>query len=200
MNRFSFLNVIKFLLGILITQCATVMLVVAAYETRLEDTWIFFVLLALTISFLAALWFASIASHSRKDAVARTKQSFSREREKIRVQAEKEKHKIIKQSHQQISKEKSRMQTKASLKAKAAFAGLVGLGAVMLFTQFVTVGLLTLSTAGGALAGYLARVRQDYLSQKRNKAQLPVSEAKPIKVIKAKSTSQAIEGPIRRSN
>ena len=200
MNRFGFFNVIKFLLGILITQCATVILVVAAYKTRLEDTWIFFVLLALTMSFLAALWFASIANHSRKDAVARTKQSFSREREKIRVQAEKEKHKIIKQSHQQISKEKSRMQTKASLKVRAAFVGLVGMGVLMIFTQFVTVGLLTLSTAGGALAGYLARVRQDYLSQKLKKAQQAVGEAKPVKIISAKPTSRAIEGPLRKSN
>ncbi len=202
MNRFSFLNVIKFLLGILITQCATVILVVAAYETetRLEDTWIFFVLLALTMSFLAALWFSSIANNSRKDAVARTKESFSREREKIRVRAEKEKSKIIKQSHQQIIREKSRVQAKANLKAKAAFVGLVGLGGVMLFTQFATLGLLTLSTAGGALAGYLARVRQDYLNQKHKKAQQVIGEAKPVKIIAAKPASRAIEGPIRKSN
>ncbi|MGH1350983.1 MAG: hypothetical protein ACRBBN_09260, partial [Methyloligellaceae bacterium] len=43
----------------------------------------------------------------------------------------------------------------------AAVAGAVGLGAFFMVGQMVTLGLLTLSTAGGGLAGYLVRARQD---------------------------------------
>lgn len=199
MNRFSLPSLIKFLIGILLTQGATVILVVVAVKTPLEETWIFFVFLVLTMGFLATLWFTSIAGHVKKDAITRTRENFTREREKIRVQAEKEKHKIIKQSHQQIIKEKSRVQAKASFKVRAAFVGLLGLGAVMLFTQFVTLGLLTLSTAGGALAGYLIRVRQDYRNNKQKKAQQIATETPAIKVISAKPATPVIEGPFRKS-
>ena len=40
-------------------------------------------------------------------------------------------------------------------------AGAVGVGALLVVGQMVTLGLLTLTTAGGGLAGYLVRARQD---------------------------------------
>lgn len=193
MRQFNFSSVFKFLIGIFLAQAATVILVMAAARTHLEETWIIFALLALMTGFVTALWFASIASHVEKDAVARAKDDFSREREKIRVRAEKEKNKVIKQSHQQIIKETSRVQAKASFKVGAAFVGLLGLGALMLFTQFVTVGLLTLSTAGGALVGYLVRARQDYLNRKQNKAQQAVSKTKPVNIVEARPAQPRIE-------
>lgn len=139
--------------------------------------------------FIASLWFASIASQTRKDAIAHVREGFFREREKIRVRAEKDKTKEIKRSHQQIIKETSRVRSKANFKTGAAFMGLMGIGAVMLFTQFVTVGLLTLSTAGGALVGYGVRVRQNYLSNKRKENQQNISTIKPAGVIEAKPTA-----------
>ena len=52
----------------------------------------------------------------------------------------------------------------------ATFAGAVAFGAIMLYSQFVTFGLLILTTAGGGLAGYLARGRQLALARKRELA------------------------------
>ena len=44
-----------------------------------------------------------------------------------------------------------------------AFVGVIAAGTLMVFTQFMTLGLLMLATGGGALAGYLARMKQDHL-------------------------------------
>jgi len=199
MNRFSFINVIKFLFGILLIQAATALLVLSAVKTQLEETWYFFALLALALGVLGAFWFVSITQHASKDAIARTKENFSKEREKIRVQAEKEKNKLIKQGHQQLVKEKSRAQTKASLKLTAAFAGLAGMGALMVFTQFFTIGLLALSTAGGALAGYAVRIRQEY-SNRKQQALAVSNESKPIKIItKPQPPISTLENPMRKS-
>jgi len=161
MFRFSISNLLKFLTGILLVQGATAMLVYSAMRIEQAEIWLLFAALALIIGVLASFWFASIAGHLSKDQLARAREGFSREREKIRVRAEREKTKVIKQSHQQITKERNRVQTKANLKVGVAFAGAVGVGLVMLLAQFVTFGLLTLTTAGGALGGYLVRGRRD---------------------------------------
>jgi hypothetical protein len=161
MTPYPLTGLLKFLLGILLVQLATGVQVLAALHTQGWQAWWLFALLSFALGLLAALWFTSILHHSRKDAVAGLREDFSREREKIRVQAERAKARVVKQSHQQILKERDRTQTKAGLKVGTAFAVVAGLGGVMLLTQFVTFGLLTLGTAGGALAGYALRARQD---------------------------------------
>ena len=153
--------VFKFLVGILLVQGIAAILVYAALNTDQALLWVLFAGLALGIGFLTALWFGSLSSHLGKEAVARVREGFLKEREQIRVKAEKEKTKVIRQSHQQLTKERKRAQSKASIRAGVSFATVAGLGALMLLTQFFTVGLLTLTTAGGAFGGYLLRARQD---------------------------------------
>ncbi len=151
----------KFLVGILLVQGGAAVLVFAALSSGQTDVWLLLGALALFMGFLAAFWFASVAAQFRKDALARAKESFSREREQIRVKAEREKTKVVRQSHRQIAKERDRAQSKAKFKIGASFAAVLGLGFMMLLTQFFTLGLLTLTTAGGAVGGYLFRARQD---------------------------------------
>jgi hypothetical protein len=198
MSRFNILSLVKFLLGIVLAQGATVTLYIAAERTRVEQNWVIFALLALMVSFFAALWFTAIADRVKKDAVARAKEDFLRQREKIRVRAEQEKSKVIKQSHQQIMKQTGRAQARASFKVGAALVGLLGFGAIMFFTQFVTVGLLTLSTAGGALVGYGVRTRQDYLSRKQKKIHQTLNEPKSINTVRADPGRPALGGIIRK--
>jgi mannitol-specific phosphotransferase system IIBC component len=193
MIRFAFLSILRFFVGTLLVQGVTVILVVAAMRTHLEETWIIFVLLGLTTGFLAALLFASIASHTQKDALSKLKEHFSEQREKIRLQAEKEKTKVIEKSHRQIIKQTSRARTKADFKTRAAFVGLAGFGALMLFTQFATMGLLALSTAGGALAGYVFRARRDSLAHKQEQDQQVVSHIGPAKRLGIKSADPAVK-------
>jgi len=198
MNWLRFTSVFRFFIGTLITQAATVILVIVAIQGPLEETWIVLLLLLLATGLFAALWFASIAKHARRDAVARTKEDFSREREKIRVRAEKEKTKLIKQNHQQIIKETSRVQAKANLKLRAAFVGLLAVGAFMLFTQFMTLGLLTLATAGGALGGYVVRARQDILGRRRSKARPLDNEVSPTTLVGTRRAPAALQGLFRK--
>ncbi len=148
-------------------QTATGILVVVALRTQDREVWLLFLLLALTLCMITAFWFASIITHAKKEAVAQLREGFSREREKIRVRAEREKSKVIEKSHQRIIKDRSRTQAKANTKSAALFTGTLALGGILVFTQFFTFGLLLMSTAGGAFGGYLLRSRQIFLSRKQ---------------------------------
>jgi len=115
---------------------------------------------------LAAFWFGSIAKRVKKEAVARTKEDLAREREKLRVSVEQEKSKIIEQTHKKIVKETNRAHARANLKVGAALVGTLGLGGVMLLTQFVIPGLITLTLGGGVLGGYVWSVRRNRIARR----------------------------------
>lgn len=152
----------KFLPGIIFIQLATAALLFALYKAQFsQELMIAIALLGLILSVLASFWFSAIASHRHKDLLTQTIEQYAREREDIRVKAEQQKAKIIKESHKQITKEASRAHAKANFKVGAAFAGVIVVGGLMMFTQFITIGLLVLSTTGGGLIGYFLRLRQD---------------------------------------
>ena len=184
-------NMFRYLPGILIIQVATVALILAAGRTSDQELWIAIGCIALIISLVTAFWFESIASHIKKDAVTRAKDEFSREREKLRVNAERQKSRLIKKSHEQITRETNRAHARASFKVGGAFVGVIAAGTLMVFTQFMTLGLLLLATGGGALAGYLARAKQDRLIRKEQ-----VTQAAPVapKAQKKLSDSAANDG------
>lgn len=167
---------LRYLPGILIIQVATVALILAAQRTQDQELWIAIGCLALVISLVTAFWFESIAAHLRKDAVARAKDEFFSAREKLRLNAERQKSRLIEKSHAQITRETNRAHARASFKVGGAFVGVIAAGALMVFTQFMTLGLLLLATGGGALAGYLARARQDSGARKDTAIQV-VTEA-----------------------
>lgn len=160
MIGFSLVNVLRFLGGIILVQAVTAIVVFAAGDLAEPSDW---ALLAacLAISVFAAFWFAAISSHASREAVARAREGFLREREKIKVRAEKEKTKLVEQSQRRISRETNQVQAKANFKVGAALVGAVAVGGVMMLTQFFSLGLVLLSGSGGALAGYLARMRQE---------------------------------------
>ena len=155
------LSLFKFLAGILLLQAGTVTLGIAALRSDQPEVWLALALLALTLGAITALWFASMAGSTRREALARAKQGFTEQREALRVRAEREKARLVADSQRKLARERDRVQGRANLKVGAAFAGVAGLGALMLLTQFVTMGLLTLATGGGAAAGYFTRVRQE---------------------------------------
>lgn len=158
---------IRYLPGLLLVQVATVALVLAALQSDNRELWISMAALAVILNLVTALWFGSITSHLKKDAVAKVTEQFSQEREKLRVNAEQQKARLLKKSHDQINKATNRAHARANFKVGAAFTGVIGAGVLMIFTQFMTLGILTLATGGGALAGYLTRLRQDLSSRKK---------------------------------
>jgi hypothetical protein len=179
----------RFLPGLIIIQAATAVLVLLVMETPMANWLLYSVLaLALSASFLTAFWFASIASHIKKDALARMREGLIRERERLLMNTEKEKNRVFEKTQRRIIKETNRAHAKASFKVGAAVIGAVGLGIGLLSFQFMTVGLLTLLTAGGAMTGYLVRARQEHLVYKGNKANSHLPQRQSIELIEAETS------------
>lgn len=116
------------------------------------------------ISVIAALWFDTIGRQRAIDTIARLKVNHAKDREKLQLKTEKEKSKILKDAQKEISKQGRRVSTRANLKVGLAFVGVAFAGLVMIITELVTFGMMTIMTAGGALGGYLARVKQEFSS------------------------------------
>jgi len=153
---------LKFFSGIVMVQLVTIALFFAVTRIHLDNTQLILTigLLEILFSILATFWFASMSRQRHMVELEAIREEHAREREKIRVNAERQKSKIINTSQKQLLKDTRRAQAAANIKVGAAFAAALAFGAVMLSSQFVTFGLLVLTTAGGGLAGYLARGKQ----------------------------------------
>jgi hypothetical protein len=180
---------VKVVIGVLLLQVVTALLVVAALRSDLAETGPLFVLVAGLVGFLSAMWFASIYSGTQKLAVSRAREGFSKEREKIRVKAERDKAKLVVNQHKREAKVKAKTSGGGfglggiSPKGSVAVLGVVGVGTVLLFSQFVTLGLAALAAVGGSMVGYKVRGFQ------QNHGGLGLSSAAPNdrKVLSAKS-------------
>ena len=163
---------LKFLPGIILVQLVTIALFFAVTQIYLDNTQLILSigLLEILFSLLAAFWFSSIARQCHMAELEAIREEHARKREKIRVNAERQKSKIINTSRKQLLRESRRAHAAANLKVGVAFAAALAFGSVMLYSQFVTFGLLVLTTAGGGLAGYLARGKQLERIRQQNSA------------------------------
>ena len=202
MLRFTVVSLVKFLIGIVLLQGVTVLLVVTALKTDLTQTWPLFGALGGTVGVLVALWFTSIADSARHQSVARAKELFSREREKIRVRAEQDKAKEVKSTQRTAARSQRVAGFAISPKTGIAIGGAVGVGVAMLLAQFITLGLLTLTTAGGVVLGYGARMRQERygggLLGTGGNLLGGGDERREVRVIEAEPATLAIEGRPKR--
>lgn len=161
----------RFLPGLIIVQVATAGMVIAAGIAPEHANWLLVAVASAVITLLVGFWFASIAEHAKKDMLAEAREKFARERERLVVAAEAEKRTIVENSHRQIVQETNRAHAKANFKLGAAVVGMMGIAGVLLYVELFTLALVTLTTVGGALAGYVARVRQETLALRREKAE-----------------------------
>jgi len=150
---------LKFIPGILLLQAITIALVLMAPNDLENWGWLRLAVPVLIVGFLTAFWFGSVAAHQRENKISRLKELHAKERETIRVNAERAKTKLIKQSQHKTMQEVRRSSTRAYIKVGLAFAGAAALGGFLILTQFMSLGLLTLSAVGGALGGYTLRFR-----------------------------------------
>lgn len=158
---------LKFLPGILLIQLITLLLVIGGFIWADDpQLTIVIIVFGLIVGILSAFWFTAIAREMYKSAQAELHQAHSREREKILLNAEREKASIASESYRQIEKATSKAHTRANLKVGLACAGAAAAGGIMIFSQLVTVGMLILVASGSGLAGYLARARQERLPGK----------------------------------
>lgn len=168
----------RFLFGILLIQ--VISLVVFWVNMDITITWstqlalkIGLPLLLLAIS--TALWFDALGRSRATQTVAKLQESHAREREKLQIKSEREKHKVIKDAHKQINRQSKLASGKANLKVGMAFVVAAVAGVLMLLTELITFGMMTLMTAGGALSGYLFRARRERLPQAINDPSLDPS-------------------------
>ena len=161
---------IKFLPGIIILQAITAGLTYLLITGgTFNDDHLFFALIALDFAFilLMALWFSSLGRQNNFAAMESLKEAHAKEREKLRVNAERQKNRFATKKHKEILRETKRAYTMANIKAGSVVIGLVLLGGVLLYSQFITFGSMLLTAGGGGLLGYLARAKQENLFQHR---------------------------------
>ncbi len=177
---------LKFIPGILLLQVITIALVLIAPTDLKNWGWLRLAIPVLIAGFLTALWFGSIAAHKRKDEISRLKEYHAKKRENIRVNAERAKTRLVRQSQRKTLQEVRRSSTRANIKIGLAFAGAAGLGGLLILTQFMSLGVLTLTAVGGALGGYLLRIRQE-----KGKLQLPLKGQDTTHIINATPKDKA---------
>lgn len=193
---------LRYLPGIILLQLATFGIGLIIGRPDEIKIWLIALFAMSLLGLFAAFWFVSLSRSEIKDAVNKvklelqeeanktklamqeevnkTKLDFAQEREHIHVRAEKAKTKLVEKTQKQIASEYKKTQGRANLKVGAAFAATVGAGVLMLVIELLTFGLMTLTTAGGALGGYLVRARK---AHKEMNARLPNDDKSFVKVL-----------------
>jgi len=148
---------LRFLAGTLLVQAASVALViVAGAEARDWETWLPIAVALGVIGLIAAFWFTTVATNLRRDKLDRQRADFARERENLRVKAEREKTRLVRKGQKDIASETRRAESRANRKVALAMAAAGAVGVLMMMSSFITLGLLLLTGTGSALGGYLA--------------------------------------------
>jgi len=153
--------VVKLVAGVILVQAVTVGLVLVWRRAESADVGLTFAALGTAIGFFAALWFASLARGERREAVLRAEAALSRERERHKLATERERARMLERARRQVDRESGRVRSRANLRVGTAVLAVAGMGALLLLTQFLSLGVLLLSSTGGAVAGYLWRARQE---------------------------------------
>ena len=161
---------IRFLPGIIIFQAVTggLAYLIITGGSSIEEH-LLFTLIALDLAFilLMILWFSSIARQNNFAALEALKEAHAKEREKLRVEVERQKNRIADKKHKEILKESRRVSALANIKMGTVITGLAVLGGVLLYSQFITFGSMLLTAGGGGLLGYFARAKQETLFRRR---------------------------------
>ncbi|HHH19147.1 MAG TPA: hypothetical protein ENK86_01355 [Campylobacterales bacterium] len=151
---------IKFLFGIVLVQILSIALLVLAPETFEVMDMVRLGLPLLFVALVVAFWFVSISGHAKKDAILKEKEQHNKEREKLQVNAERAKTRVMKQAQKDIAREAKTAHAKANFKVGIAVTGAVGVGLLFVVAQMFTVGLLIFSAAGGVVGYYWRGRRQ----------------------------------------
>ena len=152
---------LKLFLGLVLVQVVTALLLYAWWRTGSTDAAFTFAALGIALALFAALWLASIARGHKAEALLRAENHLARERERHKRLAAEHRVKAVENMHRQVERETKRIRNRSNVKLYSAFAGVAGLGTLLLLTQFLSLGVLLISSSGGAVAGYLLRLRQE---------------------------------------
>lgn len=172
----------RFMIGIFLVQAVTVVLIFLSPDLE-GYAWLRLAFPVVMVGVFASFWFQSMAKDKSKDQLANLKDEYVKEKTqredsylaekatlndkhlkekaKIQINAERAKTKLVKQTQKQIAREAKVTHGKANFKVGATFAAAIGAGALMLLIELFTFGLMTLTTAGGAMGGYYLRAKKE---------------------------------------
>jgi|GEM_PF-867924 len=172
----------RYLPGIVLVQVVTLALLWVNAGATLENQLLRVGLPALIISGVTALWLSMIGrmETERRNTTLREQHAtevtrLNREIERARAdvlqqasadkaqwleRAHSQREQLVKQTHKELLKRERGINRAANLKVGLAFMSVTAIGVIMLITELLTLGLLTIMTAGGAMGGYLFRWRQ----------------------------------------
>lgn len=181
---------LRYLPGIVLVQLVALTLFWVNREGTLTNILLRAALPSALIAGVTALWFSALARmqsqqqitaltekhHEEREAlnrvIERTRsdamQEASADKARIVERASQEREKLVRKTHQELMRQERRTSRRANIKVGMAFMSMTALGVIMLITELLTLGLLTITTAGGAMGGYLFRWRQT-----RKLAELP---------------------------
>lgn len=151
---------LRYLPGLLLVQLVTLGLFALNADADMQSLALRAGLPAMAVTLVAALWFRSIARADSERDLARTRLEHERERDTLHRRAADDRIKVERDAAKTIRREERRTGRRANAKVGLAFAATAGLGVLFVLSELVTLGLLTLTTGGGALGGYLLRWRQ----------------------------------------
>jgi len=154
---------LRFFIGLTLAQLLIALLVFLSPLTNPLENALLVLFVILLLASVITLWFNTVSRHLADQRIATLKEKFASEKEKINVSAERAQKKLLKKTQKEIDSERRKQSTRANLKIGGAVAVAAGFGVVMLMSQFFTLGLLALTTTGGAIGGYLARTRREQL-------------------------------------
>ncbi len=142
-------------------QVAATAVTLAVFNLGTQDAWIAAGIYLVVSSFIFSYWLKLLSDIRVKDVVANEREKFLSERERIKVQAEQEKLNMVRDTHKLVSREAARASARANTKiGLIAVIAVVG-GVALIAAQMFALGILMISTAGGGLAGYLMRLKQE---------------------------------------
>ncbi|NND91148.1 MAG: hypothetical protein HKN42_09815, partial [Granulosicoccus sp.] len=172
----------RYLPGIVLVQVVTFTLFWVNRESSVEDMLLRVLLPAVIVSLVTALWLSALAGMESERRHAKLREEHASEREKLNREIERarsevlqqasadkahllerthvEREQLVRQTHKQLMQRERSLSRRANLKVGLAFMAVTGFGVLLLATNLMTLGLLTITTAGGAMGGYLFRWRQ----------------------------------------
>lgn len=151
---------LRYLPGLLFLQVLTLLLFGLNADAPREALLLRAGLPALAITLITALWFRSLSRADGERDLARSRLEHEREREALHRQAAAERVEVERSAARTIRREERRAGRRASLKVGLAFAATAAMGVLFVLSELVTLGLITLTTGGGAMGGYWLRWRQ----------------------------------------
>jgi|GEM_PF-1324101 len=172
---------LRYLPGLLLLQLFTLLLFGLNADAGSEALLVRAGLPALAITLITALWFKSLSRADGERDLARTRLDHEREREALQRQAASERIEVERGAAQTIRREERRTSRRANFKVGLAFAATTAIGVLFVLSELVTLGLITLTTGGGAMGGYWLRWRQTRTAalSRRGAASADLADAAP---------------------